>query len=273
MGVTVLASHESQVHAGYLAAMFGIPLIGLICLTIGLWDRSRSRRQPRPGYPYPPAHFSQPALHPGQYPARPFPGYPPHLPPRPRTGKSATTLIVIGSVVLTFGGLGILGNIARVLKEEGNRSHKTSHAQPDGTATGPQMGQCFAEFDLRLEFHNRSAIDCADPTATYQLVAQAGPTATCPDGQREDSLYEVFTNESSTLCFAANLKQGQCYMKMDDGKSKRLTPADCDDRRFAQIKVVRRIDGSSDKSQCPADTKGVSYPVPPRVYCFVAAGP
>ena len=135
------------------------------------------------------------------------------------------------------------------------------------------MGQCFTEFDLRMEFHNRSPSDCADPKATYQLVAQGGPTATCPDGQRESSVYEVFTNTSSTLCFAANLKQGQCYMKMDDGKSKKLTPVDCDDLRFAQIKVIRRIDGGTDKSQCPADAERMSYPVPPRVYCFVGAGP
>jgi hypothetical protein len=173
----------------------------------------------------------------------------------------STALITIGAVVLVFG---MFVALVAAVSGLGEKS---------GTRTEPQMGQCFTEFDLRMEFHNRSPTDCADPKATYQLVAQGGPTATCPDGQREDSLYEVFTNASSTLCFAANLKQGQCYTKMDDGKSKKLTPVDCDDLRFAQIRIVQRIDGSTDKAQCPADAKGVSYPIPPRVYCVAAAGP
>jgi hypothetical protein len=42
-------------------------------------------------------------------------------------------------------------------------------------------------------------------------------------------------------------------------------PVDCDNLRLAQIRVVQRIDGSADKTQCPADANGFSYPVPPRV--------
>ncbi|WP_051465184.1 LppU/SCO3897 family protein [Mycobacterium genavense] len=174
--------------------------------------------------------------------------------------------------MLALGELGILGNVTRALNDN-HRSHETTRTQPANNSAELQMGQCFTEFDLRSEFQDRTPTDCADPKATDQLVAQGGPKSLCPDGQREDSVYEVFTNASSTLCFAANLKEGQCYMKMDDGKSKKLTPVDCDDLRFAQIRVVRRIDGSSDKSRCPGNAKGVSYPVPPRVFCFVAAGP
>jgi len=79
----------------FLAAAFGIPLIGLICLVIGLWDRSRSRRQAHPGYPYPP----RPSMgYPGPYPGPPYAAYPPHIYPQQRTGKSATALIIIGAV-------------------------------------------------------------------------------------------------------------------------------------------------------------------------------
>jgi uncharacterized membrane protein YfbV (UPF0208 family) len=254
VGVTVLASGGAAYVAGELTFALSIPLIGLLCLLIGLRERRRSRKQPRPGYPYPPGY-------PSPYPGPPYRGYPPHVAPPRRASGSSTALITIGAVVLA---LGIFANLAAGVSGLAKKSR---------TRAEPQMGQCFTEFDVRVEFHNRSPTDCADPKATYQLVAQGGPTATCPDGQREDSLYEVFTNDSSTLCFAANLKQGQCYMKMDDGKSKKLTPVDCDDLRFAQIRVVQRIDGSTDKTQCPADAKGVSYPIPPRVYCVVAAGP
>ncbi|WAJ44901.1 hypothetical protein OK015_28100 [Mycobacterium sp. Aquia_216] len=262
MGVTVLAAGGAAYVAGELAFALGVPLIGLTCLLIGLRERSRSRKRPRPGYPYPPG---PPPGYLGPYPGHPYAGYPPRAAPPPRASGSSTTLIAIGAVVLV---LGLVGDFASAASGLAKKSGTRTEPQAE-----PQMGQCFTEFDLRLEFHNRSPTDCADPNATYQLVARGGPTATCPDGRREDSVYEVFSNESSTLCFAANLKQGQCYMKMDDGKSKKLTPADCDDRRFAQVKVVQRIDGSTDKTQCPADAKGVSYPVPPRVYCVVAAGP
>ncbi|HEV7579690.1 MAG TPA: hypothetical protein VGO77_04650 [Mycobacterium sp.] len=261
MGVTVLASGGAAYVAGEVTFALSIPLIGLVCLLLGLRERRGNRKQPRPGYPYAPG-YPPPMGYPSRYPGPPYPGYPaPVAPPPRRASGLSTALIAIGAVVLVFGMFVALVAAVSALGEK------------SGTRTEPQMGQCFTEFDLRMEFHNRSPTDCADPKATYQLVAQGGPTATCPDGQREDSLYEVFTNASSTLCFAANLKQGQCYTKMNDGKSKKLTPVDCDDLRFAQIRIVQRIDGSTDKTQCPADAKGVSYPIPPRVYCVAAAGP
>jgi hypothetical protein len=251
-------------------ASLGIPLIGLICLVIGLWDRSRRRRQPAPGYPYPPGPLAPPMGYPGPYPGPPHPGYPPQFYPQQRTGRSATVLIIIGAVLLTFG---ILGNLARVAATMGRDTHGAGRSQLPAAAKGPQIGQCFSQFDLGTEFGNATPIDCADPVGTYELAAKGGPTATCPDNERESSIYHVYTNESSTLCFAANLKEGQCYLKMDDGKATKLTPVDCDDRRFAQVKVDRRIDGSTDKSQCPPGTKAISYPTPARVYCIEKASP
>ncbi len=123
-----------------------------------------------------------------------------------------------------------------------------------------------------MGFRNGSPTDCAEPKATYALAAKGGPRATCPDGNRDDSVYEVYTNESLTLCFALNAIQGHCHMKMDDGKATLLTPVDCDDTRFAQVKVDARVDGSTDSSQCPPGATSLAYPTPPRSYCLVRAG-
>lgn len=273
MGVSVLAAGDVVGVAGRLTFLLGIPLIGLICLTIGLWTRSRSRRQLRPAYPYapgpPPMGYPGP-YPPAPYPGTPYPGYPPYLPPQPRTATSATALIIIGSVVLALGGLGILGNIAFAASQ---RSHASSQTRPSGAAAEPQIGQCFTDWDVMDEFNTTAkASDCADPRATEELVFKGDSTATCPDGRRQSSVYDVYFNASSTLCFAANLTTGQCYMKMQDSKQTHLTPVDCDDARFAQIKVLQRINGSTDATLCPPGSKGISYPSPARTYCIVKAG-
>ncbi|OBA58796.1 hypothetical protein A5647_20380 [Mycobacterium sp. 1100029.7] len=255
MGVTVLASGDAAYVAGKVTFALTIPLIGVVCLLIGLRERNRSRAR-RPYYPYP---------SPMRYPGQPYPGhpsyfsYPPPVPRRRASGTS-TTLITVGALVLAFGIFVALGTAASGLHDRSSSD------------AGMQMGQCFTESDLRTQFHNSLPTDCGDLKATYQLVAQGGPTATCPDGRRESSVYEVYTNAASTLCFAANLRTGQCYMKMDDEKLARLSPADCDDARHAQLKVLKRIDGSTDATQCALGAKGISYPTPARVYCVVEVG-
>lgn len=275
MTVAHLASHESQVQVGYLVAMFGIPAIGLVCLIIGLLERSRSRRQSspyppqyppgftvNPGYPYPPPP-------PPGYPPQPYPGYGPEYPRHPRTAKSATTLITIGAVLLTLGGLGILGNVSRVLSEHGRASPTTGQSSP--STAGAEIGQCFTEFELGMGSLNQPT-DCAASVATYELAAKGGPTTTCPDGKRDDSVYSRLTNESHTLCFAANLQQGQCYLRTEERKTATWTPIDCTEARFARFKVDKRVDGSTDKTQCPRGTRANAYPQPPRLYCVANVG-
>jgi hypothetical protein len=46
---------------------------------------------------------------------------------------------------------------------------------------------------------------------------------------------------------------------------------DCGTSNRVQVRVSRRIDGSTDRTQCATDEKGVGYPVPARVYCLVRA--
>lgn len=205
--------------------------------------------------------------YPGPYPAPPpYPGYPPAVPPRPTAGKSATTLITIGIVLLGLGGLNLFFHAARAVSSQAERSRNTSM----------QVGECVNESTFKAEhFASRPDNDCANPAAVYELAFKGGPSATCPDGKRDHSVYDRFTDDDSILCFAFNLKEGQCYRvpsldAADTDMTMRLD--DCQPHSGApQVKVVQRIDGSTDKTQCPQGSKGIGYPVPARVYCLARA--
>jgi hypothetical protein len=276
--VASLASHESQVHAGYLAATLGIPAIGLVCLVIGLVQRGRPRGGPPPysGYPPPPG----PPPHPGYgypppppgYPGPAYPGYPPPLPPPRRAGKSGTALIIIGALLLVLGGIGILGNIARFNSERPQGLPGADQPQPSTEAPTPEIGRCFGEFELGIGSLNGAPESCADPVATYELASKGGPTANCPDGKRDGSVYARLVNKSATLCFALNLQQGQCYLRTDATTTKTWTPTDCANPRYAKFRVDKRIDGSTDETLCAPGTTARAFPTPARLYCLAIEG-
>ena len=52
-----------------------------------------------------------------------------------------------------------------------------------------------------------------------------------------------------------------------------MSLGNCNEARSSQIKVVQRIDGSTDTSQCPPGIKGISYPTPAVVYCMERVSP
>jgi hypothetical protein len=255
--VASLASHESQVHAGFLAVTLGVPAIGLVCLVIGLVQHGRRRPPPPPPYsPYPPYPPPPPMGYQTPYPGPAYPAYPPPLPPRPRARQSATTLIIIGSLLLVFGVLGILGNLGSVLSEGGHDSLLA-------------VGDCISESDYKADhFDSHPSTGCTDPTATYELAFKGGASDSCPDGKREHSIYERASNHSTTLCFIINLQQGRCYLFISDGATVSLKPGDCGDPNKVQVKVAQRIDGSTDTTQCAPGDRGIAYPVPARVYCL-----
>lgn len=254
MEVTVLASdYTVAALAGRLTFALGLPLIGLTLLVIGLWERSRSRRQPWPGYPYPQPH---PGSYPHPYPRPAYPGHPPQVAPPRRGGKSSTTLITVGSVVLT---LGILGDVASAATGLARRQQHTSM----------RVGECITQTSYRSEsFGSSSNNDCANPMNTYQLAFKGGSSATCPDGRREGSYYDRYIDSSTILCFALNLKQGRCYEFGPDTNHPTITLSDCSTAAPRQVRVVARIDGSTDKSDCPSGARGVGYPRPAVVYCL-----
>lgn len=260
-----MTAHEVGVQVGYLAAIFGILAIGLICLIIGLRSRNRGRPEPYPpDYQTPvryPVNAGYPPAPPPTNPPPPYPGGPPGFPPQHRPTKSGTTLIIIGAVLLTLGALGIAGNLVQ--------PRVTS---PFDTDKSMRVGQCIDQnaFFVR-SFGSSPENDCGNPANTYELAFKGGPSATCPDGKRDHSVYDRFTDESTILCFALNLKQGQCYQLTNGDDNLTMRLADCSQPRPSQARVVQRIDGNTGNTRCPPGDRAIAYPAPPRVYCLVRA--
>ena len=89
----------------------------------------------------------------------------------------------------------------------------------------------------------------------------------CPDGKLKDSQYAALFDKSTTICFLLNLQQGRCYALSGTSGIPIFTQVACDDSAET-VQVVKRIDGSYDRSLCPAGTKPVSYLNPARLYCL-----
>lgn len=232
-----MTPHEVGVQVGYLAAIFGIPAIGLICLLIGLRGRNVSGLPVNAGQSAPP--MGHPAV-------------------QRRPGRSGTALIVIGCALLTLGVVGIAANLVR-----------PRFWSPFDTDMSMRVGECIDQnaFFVRSfggSLHN----DCANPANTYELAFKGGSAATCPDGKRDHSVYDRFTDDYTILCFALNLKQGQCYQLTNGDDSLTMRLSDCGEHRPSQVRVVQSIDGSADKSRCPPGNRAIAYPSPARVYCL-----
>jgi hypothetical protein len=282
MAVTELAEGTDAEHLGELIGLFGIPIVGLILLVVGLLRRTRSRRQapfpypvippgnPPPGpypYGYPPPNGPINVGYPNQpgppapppyspaYPSAP-PPYPPAYPSgypaaRPR-GSSGTALIVIGSVLLAFGVFGFIGRVLTVTSE----SERSAH-----------VGQCVDLSSFRDNNFNPPPEDCAKPGALFEVVTKGGSSTNCPDGKVQDSTYAFLRNDTTTLCFMLNFTEGQCYAPTGTPDNPSFAPTDCDGS-LPRFRVDKRIDGNADHTLCSAGTKAVSYPDPARLYCL-----
>jgi hypothetical protein len=154
-------------------------------------------------------------------------------------------LIVLGAVLLVAGFAGVAANLGR---------HSRTLS----------VGQCISESDYAARDMRPTPIDCGRADAVYELASQGGGSATCPDGEREHTGYAALVNDAVTYCFALNVREGACY-SVEVAKNL-FTPVPCSSPR-AVTKIERRVDGSTDESECPSETKAVSFPEPARLYC------
>jgi len=246
--VTELAEASIAYYLGELVVTAGLPIVGLVLLIVGLRQRSRSRQLPAaypPPGPYPPGPPAPPA--PPQY----YPG----PQPAPRPPRSGIALIVVGSLLLAGGLLGIVGGATDLAKQNRNADRS------------PNVGQCIAAYNFREHTQSPKAQDCAQPDSIFEVVTKGGASSTCPDGKSEDSDYAFLRDGSTTLCFVLNFVEGRCYAAGGDDHGPLFTPTDCDGSS-PRIKVAKRIDGSSNGELCPPGTKAVAYKIPARLYCL-----
>jgi hypothetical protein len=103
--------------------------------------------------------------------------------------------------------------------------------------------------------------DCGESDSLLEVATAAGGSSTCPDGKLKDSQYSVLFDKTTTLCFLLNLQQGQCYAVTGTPESPTFATSSCDGS-VPVVQVVRRVDGNSDRTLCPTETKAVSYPAP-----------
>ncbi|WP_156762984.1 hypothetical protein [Mycobacterium sp. E787] len=175
--------------------------------------------------------------------------------------KSGNTLIVTGAVLLAAGALGIAGILLR--------PHFRS---PFDTDKSIRVGECVDQTAfLTMRFSSNPGNDCANRANIYELAFKGGGEA-CPDGKRGDSVYSRYTDGVTLLCFALNLRQGQCYQPASGAGNLTMRPGDCGEPQPSQTMVVQRIDGSTDTTRCPPGDKTIVYPSPARVYCLAPAG-
>ncbi len=119
------------------------------------------------------------------------------------------------------------------------------------------------------EEHIRTAApqDCNNADSILEVASKGGKSEKCPDGKLQDSEYAYHFDGTTTLCLILNLKQGQCYTATGTAQNPSFATADCDGSAPV-IRVVKRIDGSSDTESCPEGSKAISYPSPTRLYCL-----
>ena len=278
-GVTVTELAEGSVaeHVGYLIGLVGIPVVGVILLIAGLRRRSRRRRPPPPGNPMVPPGYPPPGPYPPGYPTpappgitpntgypnQPGPAQPPTSPPyypadypAPHPGgSSGTALIVVGSILLGFGVLGILSQAGDAASRTGRSAHSAN------------VGQCVSAFTVRKNNLSPNPQDCTNPDSTLEVASTGDGSMKCPDGKREGSAYTILFDGTTTLCLMVNLQQSQCYSVSGETTDPTFVGTSCESS-LPGIKVVKRIDGSTDAALCPSGTKPISYPSPARLYCL-----
>ena len=276
-----LAAAEIGEVVGYGVGVLLLPAVGLLLLILGI-RRTRANRalqpppQPQwqpPGPPvYPPGYFPPPqqgplAAPPGFYPTPPPP--PPPGPP-PKQSAGGTVMIVAGCVLVMVGllgaGLAALGATDDA-PPTATRSSGTPPPSAPGSPDGLQVGQCITDEQYASAEMSPEPTDCGERDAVYELASQgSGPTATCPDGLREDSGYAVLFNNSTTFCFVLNVGEGECFYV--DPAAQLFSPVDCTDPA-ANSKIDKIFDGTDDLSLCPAGPQGAAFPEPARTYCVV----
>ncbi|MEU8897929.1 hypothetical protein [Nocardia sp. NPDC048505] len=108
------------------------------------------------------------------------------------------------------------------------------------------------------------SIDCSSPKAVYKVFQTFDNQTACPTTDYTTYTEQRPSGGTTFMCLAPNLKQDSCY---NDG-SGALKWADCA-APDATIKVLQRVEGSSDEMQCPDTTETfITVPDPKALFCL-----
>ncbi|MFE3105105.1 hypothetical protein [Nocardia tengchongensis] len=230
----ILAAGDSADSSGFSAGSLLIPAAGVVLLIVGLVLRNRSKTAPAAT-----ADSDKIATE------APTSGLPKH---------TGTIVAVAGVLVLALG-------LVAGLTKSGTISTKDPELA---------VGNCVSATDYRgAQVGKIKPTACDDTAAVYELAAAPKNGATCPDGKLRDANYFVLTNGNSSLCFAPNVKVGNCYA-MQPGVNQ-IAPADCATKSTPTAviaQIAARFEGSTDANQCAMPDGAVVTPQPARVVCW-----
>ncbi|MVU83433.1 hypothetical protein GPX89_40125 [Nocardia sp. ET3-3] len=174
--------------------------------------------------------------------------------PLARLPKNSGAFIAIAGVLVLA--LGLLASFTH------SSTAKTAHVEL-------AVGNCVTSKDYRTaQLGKIQPTPCDDHTAVYELAAAVKDGGTCPDGKLRDAGYFVLTDGSHSLCFAPNVKVGDCFSLQDTVNQ--LTPVDCaaTGGPGVTVKVDNRFDGITDPAGCVIPQAAMVTTQPPRVVCW-----
>lgn len=272
----LLADGSGPERIGVVLGGLAIPVIGVVLVVVGLYQRSKARRArapypppwPPPPYPgagptgYPPPQPGYPPPPPGAFPPG---GYPPAPPPKTTAGRG---LIIGGSILVAAT---VVSAVVRGASGMGDAPAS------DTTAPPVAMGQCISGAAMSSGLiRDKDIADCDDPDAVFEVVSIGGPDASCPDGRKVDTRFARWTNQAATVCFIPNLATDRCYRTVkgqptqtNPYRSDTIQLVDCSDSS-AEFKVVRRAD-TVDFGLCPPGAHQILFTEPARTYCTAPA--
>ncbi|MTE16156.1 hypothetical protein [Nocardia aurantiaca] len=173
--------------------------------------------------------------------------------------KHTGTIVAIAGVLVLA-----LGLVATVSNSTTSSTHDPELA----------VGNCVTSSDYRgAQIGKIHPTSCDDRAAVYELAASVTNGATCPDGKLRDAGYFVLTDGKHSLCFAPNVKVGDCYSMQADVNQ--ITPIDCASKNGpgVTVQIGGRFDGTTDTSKCPIPAGATITPQPARVVCWQPVTP
>jgi hypothetical protein len=105
-------------------------------------------------------------------------------------------------------------------------------------------------------------VDCASDKAVYKVVSTSDQKPDC--GTEYTSYQENYAGGTAHLCLAPNLRQGRCY---HEDRDTGFSYADCASSA-ATVKVVKRVDGSSDEFLCDSNATFLTLSNPKTTFCL-----